>query len=94
MFKEKTVRYKRKLFYFKTESMTVLDGHDDYVRCAEEWVGVGGQSESSNTWVTGCYDHAVRLWDARVGTNKKAITKKWCSSIVCSCLIDITTCFY
>ena len=59
-----------------TESMTVLDGHDDYVRCAEEWVGVGGQSESSNTWVTGCYDHAVRLWDARVGTNKKAITLK------------------
>jgi U3 small nucleolar RNA-associated protein 15 len=59
-----------------TESMTVLDGHDDYVRCAEEWVGVGGQSESSNTWITGCYDHAVRLWDARVGTTQKAVTLK------------------
>ena len=62
-----------------TESMTVLDAHDDYVRCAEQWVGVGGEGQNgggSHTWVTGCYDHQVRLWDARVGTKQKAVTLK------------------
>ena len=64
-----------------TESMTVLDAHDDYVRCAEQWVGVGGEGNhsnggGSNTWVTGCYDHQVRLWDARIGTQQKAVTLK------------------
>ena len=59
-----------------TESMVTLEGHDDYVRCAEEWVGAGGTSESDSTWVTGCYDHAVRLWDARIGTKQKAVTLK------------------
>jgi U3 small nucleolar RNA-associated protein 15 len=56
-----------------TESMTTLSAHDDYVRCAEQWTGVGGEG-GSNTWVTGCYDHQVRLWDARVGTKQKAVT--------------------
>eukprot|EP00951_Prasinocladus_malaysianus_P011338 scaffold83769_cov26-Prasinocladus_malaysianus.AAC.1 len=36
-----------------------LDGHTDYVRAAECSPG------SDTTWLTGSYDHTVRLWDVR-----------------------------
>eukprot|EP00271_Cylindrocystis_brebissonii_P021166 TRINITY_DN7422_c0_g1_i1.p1 TRINITY_DN7422_c0_g1~~TRINITY_DN7422_c0_g1_i1.p1 ORF type:complete len:532 (+),score=114.97 TRINITY_DN7422_c0_g1_i1:490-2085(+) len=43
---------------------SVMKGHSDYVRC-------GAASPISNDlWVTGSYDHTVRLWDFR---SKKAV---------------------
>ena len=57
-----------------TESMITLEGHNDYVRCAEQWSGLGSGggfagkgADSHNTWITGCYDHNCRLWDVRTG---------------------------
>ena len=56
-----------------TESMVTLEGHNDYVRCAEQWSGVGSNNDGGDgnggysTWITGCYDHTCRLWDVRAG---------------------------
>ena len=57
-----------------TDSMIKLEGHNDYVRCAEQWSGVGSGggaggngTDGHSTWVTGCYDHVCRLWDVRAG---------------------------
>jgi len=42
-----------------TEQITLLKGHEDHIRC--------GTAHSSDVWVTGSYDHKVRLWDIRTG---------------------------
>jgi len=42
-----------------SEPISVLNGHEDHVRC--------GIPHSSDVWVTGSYDHKVCLWDLRLG---------------------------
>ncbi len=41
------------------KQITRLDGHTDYVRAAAH------SPVSDTTWITGGYDHAVKLWDVR-----------------------------
>ena len=39
----------------------VFNGHRDHVRCAIEG------TSSASTWISGSFDHSIRLWDARTG---------------------------
>ncbi|KAL8213996.1 hypothetical protein R6Q57_003445 [Mikania cordata] len=45
------------------DSMHNLYGHKDYVRCGD------GSPASDDMFITGSYDHTVRVWDVRVSNN-------------------------
>jgi U3 small nucleolar RNA-associated protein 15 len=40
--------------------LCVMDQHTDYVRCAIE------SPSNEHTWISGSYDHTVKLWDVRM----------------------------
>lgn len=46
-----------------------LRGHKDYVRCGD------CSPADANCFVTGSYDHVVKLWDVRVGDGNRAVTE-------------------
>lgn len=44
-----------------------MQGHKDYVRCGDS------SPVNADTFVTGSYDHLVKLWDVRVRDSKSAV---------------------
>ena len=52
------------------DTVTKFSGHGDYVRCVAVGASMGPSSDS-DLCVTGSYDHIVRVWDARAGSEKK-----------------------